>query len=285
MGDVGGKITPSRLSFRGCPATRACPATRRSAAETRRRWRRTPPFGRPLRTEAARRLARSGLAGGVLLAPRPPWWASPTRWTRCCGAEGNKKHNRRLPAPRTPAYDSPPVETATAHTTGAEATAGGGGAGAAPATGRAAASCFTRKSSNGSSRIAGERSKKCLAGFSVPWGDMAVWGRLVSVDGERYDLSKETVKVGRAADNDIRLDPEFVSNFHFELLRANDGSAVQLTDQSRTNGTYVGPDTSDLAKVGVNNSVRIEHGWLVGIPRRVSKLEKQYLTFEVSPPA
>lgn len=80
----------------------ACPATRRSAAETRRRWRRTPPFGRPLRTEAARHLARSGLAGGVLLAPRPPWWASPTRWTRCCGS------SRRAPPAPAPSKTARP---------------------------------------------------------------------------------------------------------------------------------------------------------------------------------
>jgi len=50
-------------------------------------------------------------------------------------------------------------------------------------------------------------------------------------------VSHDVLKIGRNADNDIRLDDATVSSHHAEILQTND--AVKIKDCNSTNGTYV----------------------------------------------
>jgi ABC-type multidrug transport system ATPase subunit/pSer/pThr/pTyr-binding forkhead associated (FHA) protein len=51
------------------------------------------------------------------------------------------------------------------------------------------------------------------------------------------DLKKDVVKLGRAQDNDIKLDHPTVSQHHAEIRRRGDG--YELADRNSTNGTFV----------------------------------------------
>lgn len=50
-------------------------------------------------------------------------------------------------------------------------------------------------------------------------------------------VSHETLKIGRSANNDIRLDDATVSSHHAEIIQSPDG--VIIRDCGSTNGTYV----------------------------------------------
>jgi ABC-type multidrug transport system ATPase subunit/sulfur carrier protein ThiS len=58
-----------------------------------------------------------------------------------------------------------------------------------------------------------------------------------TVDLRATDLKKDVMKLGRAADNDIRLDHPTVSQHHAEILRR--GNEYELVDRNSTNGTFV----------------------------------------------
>jgi hypothetical protein len=56
---------------------------------------------------------------------------------------------------------------------------------------------------------------------------------------ESYLLEKETVSVGRAEGNDIALDTDTISRYHFSILHDDDDDIVRITDLDSANGTYV----------------------------------------------
>ncbi|MCP5048781.1 MAG: GGDEF domain-containing protein [bacterium] len=59
--------------------------------------------------------------------------------------------------------------------------------------------------------------------------------------GKTFNISRETVLIGRDKDNDIQVDDSKISKIHFEIniVKANNLDQVVIKDMDSTNGTYV----------------------------------------------
>jgi hypothetical protein len=64
-----------------------------------------------------------------------------------------------------------------------------------------------------------------------------VWGNLLAEDGERFELVRPSVTIGRALENDVVIPDARVSRFHAEIKREGDRFVVR--DLGSTNGTSI----------------------------------------------
>jgi hypothetical protein len=81
--------------------------------------------------------------------------------------------------------------------------------------------------------------------------------RLVLANGVEHPLTSPTVRLGRGADVDIRLDDPSVSRAHAEITL---GTPATIRDLGSTNGTFV--DGSKVGEATLNDGSRVTLGTL-----------------------
>lgn len=105
---------------------------------------------------------------------------------------------------------------------------------------------------------------------------------------QSYHIEKDTVRIGRSAENDIYLDEKSVSSKHAVIEKQGSGDSVQYTirDLGSTNHTFVNNvkikekvlENEDMIRIGLTvlkfvtddsvdftETVRIKKSWIPGI--------------------
>src|SRR3954470_15228661 len=70
-----------------------------------------------------------------------------------------------------------------------------------------------------------------------------------------FDLVEERLSLGRNSRNEIVIENTFISSFHAELLRQEDGN-YELIDLNSANGTYVNGKRAERAVLKPEDRVR-----------------------------
>jgi len=83
-----------------------------------------------------------------------------------------------------------------------------------------------------------------------------------------------TVKLGKATDNDIVIDNEYVSRHHAKLTRDEHG-ALFIEDLGSTNGTFVNNDRIVKKKISLSDVVKLGENYLLDV-KSALKFDNDY---------
>jgi len=113
---------------------------------------------------------------------------------------------------------------------------------------------LTRAGKRTASALAAEASK--TEGFSWP---TEAWVDIQGTPGGRYVIGRTLVRIGREADNDIRLSAKTVHRYHAAIRRTMDGE-VMITDLSGDEGNGVLVNGKPVGEARLKKGDRINIG-------------------------
>lgn len=88
------------------------------------------------------------------------------------------------------------------------------------------------------------------------------------VAGRSFDLEQETTLLGRALNNDIRIDDKSISRSHAMITRKDDQFFIK--DLKSQNGTFV-----DGRRLGADELFQLEHGAMVAVGKALFSIEDE----------